>query len=196
MTLTARPTPETAAGACAEPVRLVLVGFMGAGKSTVGAMVARTLGWEFVDLDDEIARREGSPPDEIIRKQGMARFRRVEARAGRDILRTGRLVVAVGGGWAAQPGNMASLDQHSVSVWLRVTAETALARIEGSSSPRPMLLASDPRAVAEGLLRGRTAHYRQSDITIETEGRSPAEVARAILEHPLVLVAQGEQGGM
>ncbi len=194
MTLAARPKPETAPGGRTAPVRLVLVGFMGAGKSTVGAMVARTLGWEFVDLDDEIARREGSPPDEIIREHGIARFRRVESRAGRDVLGRGRVVVAVGGGWAAQPGHMASLGHHSISVWLRVTAETALARIEGSSTRRPLLQGSDPRAAAEGLLRGRTAHYGQSDITIETEGRSPAEVARAILEHPLV--AQDEQGGM
>ena len=194
MTSAARPGPGTAPRGRAAAVRLVLVGFMGSGKSTAGAIVARTLGWDFVDLDDEIARREGSPSHDIMREQGIARFRRVESRVGRDILRRGRVVIATGGGWAAQPGHMTSLDRFSISVWLRVTPDTALARIEGSPAPRPLLRGPDPRAAAEGLLRARTAHYRRSDITIETEGRSPGEVARAIVEHPLVV--QGEQGGM
>lgn len=194
MTAAAGSAPVASSRGRERGVRLVLVGFMGAGKSTVGAMVATALGWDFVDLDDEITRREGSPPHDFIREQGIARFRRVESRVGRDILRKSRVVIAMGGGWAAQPGHMTSLGRHSVSVWLRVAPETALARIGDSPAPRPLLQGSDPRAAAEGLLKARTAHYRRSDITIETEGRSPAQVARAILEHPLVV--QREQGGM
>jgi len=92
---------------------------------------------------------------------------------------------------------MDSLGRDSVSVCLGVAPETALARIEGSTTPRPLLEGPDPRGAAEALLRGRTAHYGQSDITIETEGRSPEEVARAILEHPLLVPATRgrEQGG-
>lgn len=175
-------------------VRVVLVGFMGAGKSTVGPVVARALGWGFVDLDDEIERREGRPAGEIVREGGLARFRRIESRVGRDVLRRARVVVAVGGGWAAEPGHMAALGRHSISAWLRVSPETALVRIGGSSTSRPLLEGPEPRAAAEALLRSRTAHYRRSDITIDTEGRTPGQVARAILEHPLL--AQGEQGGM
>lgn len=189
MTAVGGAEPEVALRGRATVVRLVLVGFMGAGKSTVGPIVARALDWDFVDLDDEIARREGCSPAEIIRGRGIARFRRVESAAGRDILGRTEVVVAVGGGWAAEPGHMASLGRHSTSVWLRVSPETALARIEDSSASRPLLGGSDPHAAAEGLLRRRTAHYRQSDITIETEGRSPDEVARAILEHPLLAAA-------
>ena len=173
-------------GAEATVVRVVLVGFAGAGKSTVGPIVARGLGWGFVDLDAEVARREGRPPGEIIRERGMAPFRRIEYRAGSDVLRRTRVVVAAGGGWAAEPNRLASLGRGSLSVWLHVTPETALARIEGSSESRPLLEGADPRAAAEMLLRGRTAYYRRSDVTIETEGRSPEEVARAILEDPLV----------
>lgn len=193
MTAEGGAAPGVAPGVRPAPVRLVLVGFMGAGKSTVGPIVARALGWDFVDLDDEIARREGRPPADIIRERGIAKFRRAESRAARDALGRTGVVVAAGGGWAAQPGHMDSLDRRGVSVWLRVTPKTALARIEGSATPRPLLEGSDPRAVAEGLLRGRTAHYRRSDITIETEGRSPEEVARAILEHPLLVQANREE---
>ena len=194
MTVAGGAGPGVAPRVRASLDRLVLVGFMGAGKSTVGPIVARALGWDFVDLDDEIARREGSPPGVIIRERGIAHFRRVESETGRDVLRRSRVVVAVGGGWAAQPGHLASLDAQSVSVWLRVTPETALARIEGSAIPRPLVERPEPRTAAERLLQARTTHYRQSDITIETERRSPAGVARAILEHPLLV--QSEQGGM
>ena len=175
-------------------VRIVLVGFMGAGKSTVGPIVAGALGWDFVDLDDEIARREGRPPAVIIRERGVATFRRIESEAGRIVLRRERVVVAVGGGWAAEPGHLSSLGPDSVSVWLRVTEETALARIEGSATPRPLLEGPGRRSAAGALLRKRTHHYRRSDVTIETEGRSPEQVARAILEHPHLV--KGEQGGM
>ena len=193
MTAVGGAGPGVATRTRAPVARLVLVGFMGAGKSTVGPIVARALGWDFVDLDDEIARREGCPPSEIMRERGIARFRRIESDAGRLVLRRTGVVVAVGGGWAAQPGHMASLGRHSISVCLAVTPETALARIEGSSTSRPLLEGSDPRAAAEALLESRTAHYRQSDITIETEGRSPVEVARAILEHPLLVSVNREE---
>lgn len=193
MTALREPAPEVALRPPTTVVRLVLVGFMGAGKSTVGPIVARALGWNFVDLDDEIERREECPPGEIIRQRGLARFRRIESRAGRDVLRGTRVVVAVGGGWAAQPDHMAALGRHSISVWLRVSPETALVRIEGSATSRPLLEGPEPRAAAEALLRSRNAHYRQSDITIDTEGRTPGEVARAILEHPLLVQGNREE---
>ncbi len=164
--------------------RIVLVGFMGAGKSTVGPILAHALGWDFADLDDEIARREGRRPGRIIRRSGVERFRELESAAARDLLRRERLVLAMGGGWAAQPGHMASLKRDSLSVWLRVTPAAALARIRGSAIPRPLLEGPDPHAAATALLRRRIAHYRRSAVRIETDGRSPDEVAREILHHP------------
>ena len=173
--------------------RLVLVGFMGAGKSTVGPLLAHALDWDFVDLDDEIARREGSHPSEIIRRNGIERFRQLESKAARELLGRERVVIAMGGGWAAQPGHMASLGRDSLSIWLRVTPATALARTRGSDTPRPLLEGPDPHAVATNLLRGRIAHYALSTITIETEGRSPGEVAREILQHPGVTEPDTEE---
>lgn len=172
--------------------RLVLVGFMGAGKSTVGPLLADALGWDFADLDDEIARREGSHPVEIIRRHGLERFRELESKTARELLGRERVVLAMGGGWAAQPGHMASLRRDSLSVWLRVTPETALARIRGSDTPRPLLEGPDPHAAA-ALLRSRIAHYGLSTITIETEGRSPGEVAGEILRHLNVTEPEREE---
>ena len=155
---------------------------MGAGKSTVGPIVADSLGWEFLDLDDEIARRCGLHPSEIIRGMGLDRFRRVEARVADRALRRDRLVIAAGGGWGARPGRFASLPRGTVSVFLEVTARTALARLDGMLESRPLLESDDPLAAARALIRRRAPRYGQSDITIETEGRLPEEVARAVLD--------------
>ncbi|MDE2794083.1 MAG: shikimate kinase [Gemmatimonadota bacterium] len=193
MTAAGGTIPRVAPRAGTGVARLVLVGFMGAGKSTVGPLLGHALDWDFVDLDDEIAGREGSHPAEIIRRHGIERFRTLESKVARELLRRERVVLAMGGGWAAQPGHMASLGQGSLSVWLRVTPETALARIRASDPPRPLLEGPDPHAVATNLLRGRIAHYGLSTITIETEGRSPGEVAREILQHPGVTEPDTEE---
>ncbi len=164
--------------------RVVIVGFMGAGKSTVGPLIANALGWDFLDLDTEVAREEGSPVDEIISRRGIAHFRVLESDAGRRALERDRLVLAVGGGWAAGPRHMDMLDRHTLSVWLSVTPETALYRIAGSDTPRPLLNVPYPLAEAVALLAERIVHYEGSSITIDTEGRTPEEVAREILETP------------
>lgn len=185
--------PEVAPRVGAGVARIVLVGFMGAGKSTMGPILARALGWDFVDVDDEIARREGSHPAEIIRSRGIERFRELESVAARELLRRERVVIAMGGGWAAQPGHMASLKPDSPSVWLRVDPVTALARIRGSSTPRPLLEGPDPHGAAAALLSRRVGHYERSLITIETDGRSPEEVAWEILRHPSITESDREE---
>ena len=193
MTAAGGALPEVASRAGAGVARIVLVGFMGAGKSTVGRILARALEWDFVDLDDEIARREGSRPAEIIGSRGIERFRELESVAARELLRREKVVIAMGGGWAAQPGHMASLKPGSPSVWLRVDPATALERIRKSGIPRPLLEGPDPRAAAVALLQHRVTHYGRSSITIETEGRSPEEVAGEILRHPSVTESDREE---
>ena len=162
--------------------RLVLIGFMGAGKSTVGALLAEALGWNFLDLDDEVARREGQPVDEIIRRSGLQYFRRVESATGREAIKGERVVIAVGGGWPAEPGNMDLIDDDTVSVWLRVGPRTALARIAASGTSRPLLEVPDPVRRAEALLRRRSDYYRRGHIGIDTDDLSPDEIVRDILE--------------
>ena len=176
-------TPARPTATNPSPSRLVLIGFMGAGKSTTGALVARALGWEFVDLDDEVARRAGLPVPEIIRSHGLASFRRMEEAAGKSALARDRIVVAAGGGWAATPGSIAQAQGVARTVWLQVRPATALARVAASGTSRPLLEdAPSPLAAAEALLTERTPHYARGDIRIDTEGRSPEEVALEVLD--------------
>ena len=180
-----RATPPAAialdAAGCVR--RIVIIGFMGAGKSTVGSVLASSIGWHFVDLDDEVARREGMPVHEIIRERGIADFRRVESTVGRELLRCRATVISVGGGWPAESGHMDMLDSTTVSIWLRVGAEAALDRIAESDTTRPLLEVDDPVGTAEALLRERVPHYRRGNIVVDTEDRAPEEVVMEILKH-------------
>lgn len=169
------------AGPAARVRRIVMIGFMGAGKSTVGRLLADALGWGFADLDHEVARREGMPVHEIIRKNGLDHFRRRESELGREILRRQHVVFSVGGGWPAQPGHMELLGKDSVAIWLQVEVVSALARIDASPSVRPLLQVPDPLETATALLADREAHYRRGSIAIETEGKPPEQVLRAIM---------------
>ena len=179
---TALPPPEPIGSV----ERVVLVGFMGAGKSTVGRLLARTLGWDFVDLDEVVEETTGSTVAEVIREQGLERFRELEAEAGRGVLRRQRVVVAVGGGWAAEPGHLDMLDGRSLAVWLKVSPETAVTRLRTTLHSRPLLDVAEPIEVARGLLRARAAHYGRCGITIDTERRSPGQVVREILRQPIL----------
>lgn len=173
---------DPGAAADAPVCRIVIVGFMGAGKSTVGSLLAAAVGWDFIDLDDEVARREGMPVHEIIRDRGIAGFRRVESELGREVLRKRCAVISVGGGWPAEPGHMDMLEGGTVSVWLRVGTETALKRIAESDAVRPLLQVPDPMGTAESLLQERSPHYSRGDIVVDAEDGSPDGVVRRILE--------------
>ena len=124
--------------------RVLLVGMMGAGKSTVGPLVARRLGWSFVDTDDLVERSTGRTVPELF-ASGQALFRAEESRALEAALAgASPVVVSVGGGAVVDPHNRALLSRAGLVVWLRASPET-LARRVGSGTGRPLLSGStDP----------------------------------------------------
>jgi shikimate kinase len=158
------------------PERLVLVGFMGSGKSTVGPLVAAHLGWGFRDLDAWIEERTGRSVAELFR-DGEEAFRRLEAQAAREAAGLSRHVIAAGGGAFAQPETRELLQSGAATVWLRCGLDALLGRIPPDGS-RPLAAS---RETMSALLAERESSYRQADWTVETSSAAPEEVARAIV---------------
>lgn len=162
--------------------RIVLVGFMGSGKSSVGPVLALRLGWEFVDVDEQVERAEGRAVAAVFAEAGEAYFRAAEARAADEALAREGVVLAPGGGWAAQPGRLRALPSDTRSIWLKVSPEEAVRRSGLAPGTRPLLSDPDPLARARELLVRRGPYYAQCDLEVDTEGRSVEDVASRILE--------------
>ena len=155
---------------------IVLIGFMGAGKTTVGALVAERAGLPFVDVDEIIARSEGASVPEVFTTRGESHFRAVEKAAIEDVLAGPESVVALGGGALGDPATCVALEWHSV-VHLDVSYAEAMRRV-GHDPGRPMLAIGDPRALYE--VRHPT-YERVARHTIATDGLPATDVAALVL---------------
>ena len=157
---------------------IFLLGFMGAGKSTVGPILAMQLSRPFYDLDDLISLRTGQSVSEIFSSSGEAEFRRLE----RDSLeRSGELepsVIGLGGGAFVQPENRAIVKRLGVSVWLDCPLNVCLQRIRGDRS-RPLLGAD---AEMKALLEARTPAYALADSVLQVGELPPRQIAERIIE--------------
>jgi 3-dehydroquinate synthase len=162
---------------------LVLTGFMGAGKSTVGKALALRLGRPFVDVDALIEAQAGRPIPTIFAEAGEAGFRDREAAALRQVAAQDGQVIATGGGALLRPDNVRVLVRHGVLVNLQASLDSTQRRLKGNSA-RP--LARDPEALA-ALAESRKAIYAQVPWQVETDGLSPEAIVAAIL-------ADGPQG--
>jgi len=158
-----------------------LVGFMGAGKTTVGRALSRRLGLPFEDLDDRIQHREGKTIEQIFRESGEAEFRKAETAALRELLAelgSSFRVVALGGGAFVQPGNAALIENAEVhSVFLDAPVEELLRRCEGEPRERP--LRQDPKQFRE-LYEKRRRSYMRAAVRIETSGKDVDTVAAEV----------------
>jgi shikimate kinase len=156
--------------------RVVLVGFMGAGKSTVGRRLAHQLDWGFLDLDTWIEEHHGCRIAALFVRHGEAWFREQERAAAARAATLKRVVVAAGGGAFAQPATRAILRRGALTVYLQAAPDTLLRRIRPDGS-RP--LASNRAKITE-LLAAREPSYRLADVTLDTTRLRPEAVARAI----------------
>lgn len=161
--------------------RVILTGFMCSGKTSVGRLLAERLGWAFVDFDEVIERREGRRIADIFRERGESYFRSLEAQLTEEVRDRRAVVLAPGGGWAAQPRLVERLRPGSLIVWLRVRPETVRARHRAQAGvERPLLRGADPLKAIVSILAARESAYAQADLWIDTDGLAPAEIADAI----------------
>lgn len=161
---------------------LILVGLPGAGKTTVGRLVARRLRRPFVDLDEWIAVRAGRPIPAIFEAEGEAGFRALEREATLEIARTNEdLILAPGGGWMAQPDLLVLLRPPGRIIHLDVTPATALARMGANASSRPLLRTADPLATLHGLHEARREAYAAADAVLDTETLSLHELVDQVI---------------
>lgn len=161
--------------------RIVLIGFMGAGKTTVGAELARRAGWRHLDLDAWIEATHGAPVARIFAAEGEAAFRALETEATRAAASHDRLVVSTGGGWPLNPEHWRLLRPGGWFVWLRAGLETSLRRARADATVRPLLDGAAATA-ASALLAAREPLYAAADQVLDTDELTPAQVADDLLQ--------------
>ena len=149
-------------------MHLILIGLPGAGKTTVGREVATRLGWGFVDFDAEISRRQALSVSEIFAWKGEPFFRALERELTEELERGAPRVVSPGGGWVTSAETVRIARPIATLVYLRVSPETAVARLGSDLSSRPLLRA-DPLAAMSKLFGERCRAYEQADVTIDSE---------------------------
>lgn len=160
--------------------RIVLIGLMGAGKTTVGQLLADRLGWRLVDLDREIEAHIAMSVPRIFQQFGENRFRELEQRLTAELVSVPNLVFTPGGGWVTNPANARALPPDSAVFWLRVSPEEAVRRLRLDGMERP-LLRGDPLERARELAAARQDAYAALGVPIETEGRAPPQIAQDII---------------
>ena len=158
---------------------LLLVGLPGSGKSTVGRLVADTLGAPLIDVDLLLVRQMGMPVVQIFGMVGEAEFRRMERDAVRAACAAGPGVVVPGAGWAAQEGELDLARQTSCIVYLKCHASTAVKRAE-DGEVRP-LLEADPVGQMRVLLQERETHYIRAEHEVVTDGSTPEATAAEVV---------------
>ena len=158
---------------------MVLVGLMGAGKTTVGRRLARVLGLPFKDADAEIELAAGRSVADIFAERGESEFRAGERRVIQRLLDGRPLVLATGGGAFMDPRTRELIRTRAVSVWLRAELDVLVRRC-GRRNTRPLLQNGDPRETLERLARERYPVYAEADLTVETS-ESPHDAAVAAI---------------
>lgn len=172
---------------------IVLVGMMGAGKSSVGRKLAGKLGLPFVDADSEIEAAAGMTIPDIFAIRGEDEFRSGEARVIARLLESGPQVLATGGGAFMNADTRAAIGAKGVSVWLRADFDVLFKRIKRRSD-RPLLRTADPAGTLRGLMQERYPVYALADVIVDSRDVLHEEIVDEILD-ALHGALTGERGG-
>ncbi|GLI54344.1 shikimate kinase [Thermodesulfovibrio yellowstonii] len=160
---------------------IVLIGFMGTGKTSVGKVIAKKLGFEFVDVDEVIEKATGMEISQIFSKFGESCFRDIEEEMIKLITQKRRQVIATGGGVVLRDENMKRLKKDGVIFCLRASENVIFERLKQTTN-RPLLQVENPEERIKELLQKRMSLYEKADFCIDTEGLTPEEVAEKIIK--------------
>lgn len=159
---------------------IILTGFMGSGKTSVGKLLASLAGHRFVDIDALIVERENRTINDIFTQEGEAYFRKVETELLEKALRGNNLVVSTGGGAVISERNRALMKGAGIVVNLTASAEDILERLSGENE-RPLLREGKGLEKIRQMLNERERYYADADIRIDTTGKNVEDVVREIL---------------
>ena len=166
------------------PTAIFLVGMMGAGKSTVGRLLAHALDWEFIDADRELEARSGVPVSTIFELEGEEGFRQREAALIEELTRAPRCVLATGGGAVLREANRRALHERGFVVYLKVGVDEVLRRTRRDTT-RPLLQTADPRARVQDLLAAREPLYESiAHRTLVSAAANPRRMVERVLAAP------------
>jgi shikimate kinase len=160
---------------------IILTGFMGVGKTSVGTRLARDLRYKFVDTDDLIEADQKATINEIFAKMGESYFRDVETKIIRRVVEGEGLVISTGGGAVIREENRAAFRKGGLVVCLTARPEVIYDRIKHGTH-RPLLRTEDPRAKIRELLASRSGFYKEADLIIDTSEKSVDDAVREIKE--------------
>ncbi len=181
-----QPTPDLTPGPQRNAGSVFLIGYRGSGKTTVGKLLAERLGWPFLDLDEQLEKRQGQSIRDIFDQHGETGFRRMESAVLKQFCGLQRHVIATGGGAILDANNRETLRNSGRVAWLTADAPTLWRRLQhdpATADRRPNLTQGGFQEI-EQLLRAREPFYRQcADCTVDTANRSPAEAATLILAY-------------
>jgi len=170
----------TAVPAFSVPKTIVLVGLMGAGKSSIGRRLAQALALPFTDADSEIEAAAGASVEEIFARDGEAAFRHGERRVLARLLDNPTQVLATGGGAFMDPETRALIRARAISVWLRADLDLLVSRVSRRNN-RPLLKNGDPRTVLARLIEERYPIYAEADLTVDSLDGPPEATLDKVL---------------
>ena len=159
---------------------IFLVGFMGAGKSTVGKIVSKKTGYGFCDADKYIEKQAGTTITQIFADHGEDHFRDLESESMEELAKNENQVIATGGGVVQRDRNWDAMNSGGITIYLKATVEAIWERIKDDDT-RPLLQVEDPIKTARELLNKRAPMYEKADIVINTDNLSPELVAQEVL---------------
>jgi shikimate kinase len=160
---------------------IVLTGFMGTGKTEVGKELAQIRGLKLIDLDTEIEKSEKMTINEIFKQFGEQKFRDIESEMIEKLSRERNVIISTGGGAVLKQQNMDILKKTGIVICFMATPETILQRT-GNSDNRPLLMVDNPLEKIRELLEFRRPFYEKADLMIDTEDKTPRQIAEEIIE--------------